>query len=120
MSVTIGFGEFGATVPLQSLNGATSTGEGTRYVLPSALTNWGLQVKSASSSQTVKLNLGIATSSDATLTTVITWQSSSNGGGDATGVTKWSTAQYPATVAAIVLDTGASSGGCSAWFVGAP
>lgn len=99
----------------QLLSATSSTAEGTRIVLDRPLSDFGFQVKAASTDATVTLAASAATSSDATLTTIVTFARSS----DATGTTLWVTGK-PAMQVAATLTGGASSGGVSAWVTGRP
>lgn len=108
--------------PLKSLDGGTATSvAGIRYKLDAPMSDWGLQVVAGSCNAAVNLELSLASTGDtAVTTTAISWASSSNGAGDATGSILWSTAKYPATEFVAILDAGASSNGVNAWVVGTP
>lgn len=122
MTVGVGFpNHSGGIGPLKSLDASTSTGEGTRHAFDAPLSRWGLQVVGNSSNASVSLGVSAATSSDATLTTLMTWAASSGGGSTAetSGQTIWSTDAFPACQVAAVMESNASSG-VTAWVVGAP
>lgn len=107
--------------PVKSLDGAASTGAGTRYRLEAPMSDWGIQVVSNSCNVSVTLEAALGTTADSTTrTTLITWAASSAGGAQASGEIVWSTAKYPATEIVAVLDANASSGGTDAWIVGTP
>lgn len=104
-----------AVGPLVSLSGSSSTGDGTQYVFDYPLTNFGFQVTGASTTLVVLLQGAIPSSSAASFTTLLTWAASSMTSGEA----MWGSAK-PVTQLKAVLNAGASSGGASAWIVGAP
>lgn len=99
---------------MKLLEGATSTAEGPRVDLDFAYSNWALQVVGASTDLAVVLRGGLASSSDATLTTIATWSST-----DGSGATVFASGK-PASVVSATITGGASSGGASAWAAGAP
>ena len=103
----------------KSINGTTSTGDGIVKTFDTAYSNWAMQVVSGSCNAQVTLQGSLASSSDASFTTIITYLSSSAGGGDASGVTLFATSTPVATVKA-VWDTNSSSGGLHAWIAGTP
>jgi hypothetical protein len=104
----------GGIGPMKVLDAATATSESyARYDLQQPMSNWALQVVTGSSDATVLLQGSIASSSDASFATLLTWSS------DTSGVTVYASTS-PASSIKAVLDGGASSGGISAWVSGSP
>lgn len=99
----------------QMLSATTSTSVGTRVLLDRPVEYFGLQVVAASCNASISILGSVATSSDATLTTLLSWASSSGGGGSTSGTSVWSTTPQPVRQIAAQLTAGASSGGASAW-----
>ena len=104
----------GGVGPLALLAGATSTGPGASYELQSPVRFFGLQVVAGSTSAVVLLQGSIASSSDAPLTTLLTWSS------DVSGSILSVESTAPISRVAASLEGGASSGGLRAWFSASP
>ena len=102
----------GGVGPLASLTSSTADETGTEYQLKEPFSKWGLQVKSTSTSLRVQLLLGLATSSDSSLTAATTWTSTSDAQAD--GDTIW-TVDKPANIAAAKIAAGSTDLGVAAW-----
>lgn len=98
-------------VAVQILNGQTSSGSAVRHVLPVPCRYFGFQIV-GSSSAIVTLAGGIATSSDSSVTTLITWSSDTSGSVLSTEST--------APMRVIEATVTASTGGVSAWLSASP
>lgn len=96
---------------------STSTGPSARHQLDRAVSQFGLQVISAATSMVVTLDVGIASSSDATMTTILTWSC------EGTGTTLWQDTSDAKTVTAFetvqnVAATSAGGLGATVWVTG--
>lgn len=105
----------GGIGPLTLLSATTSTGTGVRYDLKQPMSKWAFQVVAGSATASVLLEGCVASSSDATFTTIGTFNRSS----DASGATLFIT-DMPASSIRATLNAGASSNGCSAWVSASP
>lgn len=111
---TIGSGRGGGGVYVKFLeNVSSSGGQSIRYVLSEPCRYFGLQVVTATSSAAVDLQGSIASSSDAPLTTLISWSSDTSG----SILSTESTAPI-AVITGIVNDS--SSDDVEAWFSASP
>ena len=113
-------GHDGRGFDLKLMAGATSTSASNRVVLDRPCANWAFQVVNASCNATVLFQGGIATSSDATLTTMATWASSSDGTGDASGLTQFVTDKPCSQIVAVLSGGASSGGGPHVWVAGVP
>lgn len=97
--------------------GTTSSGGGTEFELDTPLGDWSLQVVSGSCNLKVLLEGTLGSSSDASFATLATWESSSAGGGEASGDMVFAT-DKPAWRIRASVDANSSSAGSSAWIAG--
>ena len=104
-------GSFG---PVKLLENATSSGTLGTAELPTAMSNWTLQVVAASTDAQVLLRGSLSTTAADHITTLLTFSST-----DPTG-TLISVTGKPASQLSAILDAGASSAGINAWIAGTP
>ncbi len=104
----------GAGIAHKMLAGASSVGAGTEFDLQTPLSNWSLQVVTASTDAIATMDLSLQSSSGAVFESVLTWATT---GGQASGdlVTLTST---PGRQVRAALAAGGSSNGMSAWVAG--